>query len=262
MRLLVNQAWAVSFDEYGIDDVKDGKMSFLYWVKEHFPAVQVHGAGQLYVYKALKRYIEIYPQSIDRVYEYFGGSGIGSSIIQGLFRPVYHAVYDIDPLCVEHLRRQKFSCKLHIRQADAKVAMLEDMHDPAIAPDLVAWDSGNSTALYMGQWQEQLDGVFAQHPKAVQMTDISLARLHLQRKRYSEILGRDFKNGPEYLLALADWVYERYQYRPLAMAYREFACMMYVPTTVPWSADRQARAWEPEMYHLTKSDGEVAVMAW
>lgn len=259
MRLLINQAWPLEFpDEYDEGD----KTSFLYWVHHHFPAVQVHAAAQLYCYKDLRDLIKT--PKISTVVEFFGGSGIGTTIIQRLFEPQLHCVYDIDPACVKHLQAQEFSDCVDVWQGDAHEVMLEEADYPDYRLHLAACDFFSFSAYRIPEWREQFDAIFAKKPYGVQITDTSIARLPLQRKRYAEALGRDFTTTPEYLMAFSNWIWEHYGYVATSIAYREFACYMFAPyESKVWSPEEERdNPYHPRIYKLTQEDGNVAVMKW
>ena len=227
----------------------DDKKSFLWWVTNHLNSVRIHSAAQLEVFKALHRSLK--PEdSIESVVEFFAGSGIGSAIIQGLFKPTVHRAYDLDPQCTDHLRAQKnLADRIEVVEADAEVTMLNTP-----AADLQVCDFFKFTPLRMLDWKPQLDAVFARNPKAVQITDTSLAYLHIWKSRYAELLGYPFTNPAEYLTAYSHRFFDDYGYRVLAAAYgSQFACMMLVPAT---------EYQPPELLRLNKDDGLHAVQLW
>lgn len=221
------------------------KTSFLWWIANHLDSVKVHAAGQLAVYRSLRAYSV---DSIDSVAEFFGGSGIGTAIIQSLFQPSRHRAYDIDPECVAHLLSQRFSARLEVVEADARQAMLSE--GPV---DLAALDYFSFSAYRIGDWRRQLDVVFGLEPRAVQITDTSLARLPLQRERYSEALGSEVTDAPSYLQAFSDKFHRDYGYSAIAAAYREFACLMLVPSKTPSTV---------ALTKLDKRAGDEAVQTW
>ena len=232
------------------------KASFLWWIENHLASVKVHAAGQLAVFRALRAYLDREPMgslsdssdSVDTVVEFFGGSGIGPAIIQSLFHPVQHRAYDIDPECVAHLLSQRFSSRLEVVEADAKEAMLAERPS-----DLAVLDFFSFSAYRISDWRRQLDVVFGLEPRAVQITDTSLARLPLQRERYSEALGVEVTDAPSYLQAFSDKFHRDYGYSAIAAAYREFACLMLVPSKVPNPV---------VLTKLDKQAGDEAVQTW
>ena len=257
-RVLVNQAWPIYFDDCESDD----KASFLYWVNEHFPAVQVHGAAQLHVYQELKK--QIPDINVDTVVEFFGGSGIGSGIIQGLFKPAKHYVYDKDSQCVTHLQAQKFTHACEIWQGDAKEAMLDEAtYDYGLSSNyIIACDFFSFSAYRIPEWDRQFEAIFALEPLAVQITDTSIARLHLQRERYAKVLGREFTTTEGYLNAFSDYMWEHYNYVATDVAYREFACFMFRPAEGLYRDRVRESLREPKLRKLKQEDGKVAVMEW
>lgn len=162
------------------------------------------------------------PEDIDTAYEYFGGMGAQSLIIQELFAPATHAVADYARESVTHMRR---ALPGHI---DVDVA---DAYDGTSHPaDLVGLDFGDLTVwkLRPGQPHRDLvDRVFAAEPRAVVVTDVASPRLHLHRDRYETMLGEgSCASYPSYLLALGEWFERTYGYVLVAGFYHRGAAKM------------------------------------
>lgn len=239
MKLTVDYQYGIEFADYDGED----KTSFMWWTVNHLASVRVHVAAQLHVYKALARHTD----SIDYVTEFFGGCGFGTAMVQGIFHPEEHNVIDLDQACVDHIAAQGFGAGVSVGQGDAKQAMLRP-----VKSDLIVCDFFSFTAHQMKDWRPQLDNLFKSSPKAIQITDTSLARLHLQRERYATALGHEFGTAEEYLLAYSERFREDYGYSLLAAGHREFAAMMFVPS------DEVA---SPNIKHLSVVEGNEAVQA-
>ena len=238
MNLTVDSQWPIVFADYDGAD----KTSFMWWTMKHLSSVRVHIAAQLHVYKALARHTK----EINAVTEFFGGCGFGTAMVQGIFQPAGHDVIDLDVNCVNHLQRQGFFGEVNVNQGDAKDAMLLPLH-----ADLLVCDFFSFTPVRIPEWKPQLDNLFASNPKAVQITDTSLARTHLHRGRYGIALGETFQTRDEYFNAWNHWAQREYGYNLLAAGYREFAAMMFVQEEVS----------HPQVKHLTSVDGNEAVQS-
>jgi hypothetical protein len=117
--------------------------------------------------------------------EYFGGIGAQSRMIQELWSPKRHFVFDYNREAAEHLRATL---------PPPVAAWRADSYDLASfrKADLVGLDFGDLTCWRTREGEphrQLLDRVFASEPKAVVLTDIAGPRLHLHRQRYEGLLG-------------------------------------------------------------------------
>lgn len=141
--------------------------------------------------------------------EYFGGIGAQALMIEELFSPETHMALEFSEQAVDHMRRE-LPAHIYVGHADS--------YDPSSCSpaDLVALDFGDLTVWKTREGQkhrELLDRVFAHHPKAVLLTDISCRYLHLHRERYETLLGPGTCDTYEhYLYALIGRLEELYGY--------------------------------------------------
>ena len=241
MRITIEGAPALECVESDYED--SNKTSFLYHVSRHFGTVQVHGAAQLLAVKYLQqRQDEL---GIKSVVEFFGGVGIGTAIIQKVLRPESHIVYEIDDVCINHLKNQAFADRITVEMRDAKEAMLDS------TADLMYLDFFSFSAYRLKDWRRQLDAVFFSEPTAVEITDTSIARLPLQKERYAKALGRTFDGREDYAMAFSDKITREYGYKLAYYAYRENACMVFLP--------KDKVVAPTEFRRLNQTDGDMSV---
>lgn len=130
-------------------------------------------------------YRSISELDIDSATEYFGGIGAQSRMIQELWGPERHYVFDYNRDAAEHLRATL---------PPPVAAWQADSYDPVSfrRAELVGLDFGDLTVWRTREGEphrQLLDRVFSSEPKAVVLTDIAGPRLHLQRERYETLLG-------------------------------------------------------------------------
>lgn len=155
--------------------------------------------------------------------EYFGGMGAQSLMIQELFKPSRHWVYDYSREAVEHV----------LAQVEGVLAEQADSYHPAAyaAADLVGLDFGDLTVWKTREGEQHrdlLDRVFLLgEPKGVVLTDVACRYLHLHRERYETLLGAGTcASYPAYLEALADRLEELYGYVMVAGFYHRWSTVM------------------------------------
>ena len=244
MKLLINGRWRLSLSELEKRVDKKDDNSFLYWINHSLPAIRQHASGQL---KVMEKTKAICPD-IKTVNEHFGGSGIGTMIIQNVFKPARHNVWDIDPICVDNIYQNHPNGKVNIRIGDARETMIET--EPA---DFTVLDFNRFTATHIDSWKQQFDVVFGRHPKAVHITDTALSKVPLLKRYFSQALGKDITDKESYLKGYSSYFFHAYGYAMRFAAYSNFACMVFIPS------DQERN---PELYKLNKEDGLVALQAW
>lgn len=168
-------------------------------------------------------YQSISSLEVNSATEYFGGIGAQSRMIQELWSPERHYVFDYNKDAAEHLRNTL---------PPPIVAWQADSYDPASfrPADLVGLDFGDLTVWRTrdGELHRQLlDRVFASEPQAVVLTDIAGPRLHLQRERYETLLGEGTCGSYEsYLHALLVRLEALYGYTCAGGAYHRWSAVM------------------------------------
>lgn len=150
---------------------------------------------------------------IDRVVELFGGIGRSTVIIQNELEPCEHVVYDISDVMVEHLS-QLFGWRqaIHVGKLDSLQALVDGMKLDA---DFVSFDINHFTirSLYKEQTiTDALRQVFASTPSFVELTDLALPYLHLNKKLYSQLSGCGVDDFSDYIYALSQIIESRWGY--------------------------------------------------
>jgi hypothetical protein len=170
------------------------------------------------------------------VLEMFGGMGCQALIAERLFMPAEHVIRDWNPAAARHLRRVLPECT--VEQADSYALT-------GTNADLVIADFGDLTALQMirGRARYLLDAIFSGKPKAVVLTDIAGARLHLQAERYAKLLDHDCGSYPEYLAGLSAWIRKTWGYRTLSCYEHRWSAVM---ALVPGDGENAAPAPVPD----------------
>lgn len=156
--------------------------------------------------------------------EYFGGMGAQSLMIQELWSPQPHIVYDFSAEAVAHIA-ENVDGYTDARQADS--------YDPGNyrAADLVGLDFGDLTVWKTREGEQHrdlLDRVFLmEHPRAVVLTDVACRYLHLHRERYETLLGPGTCGSyPSYLEALATRLEDLYGYVMVGGFYHRWSTVM------------------------------------
>lgn len=158
----------------------------------------------------------------DTAFEFFGGMGAQSLMIQELFHPTHHSVVDFSLEAVTHITKN----------IPAVAAWQGDSYSAGWLhrSDLVGLDFGDLTVWKTREGEQHrnlLDRVFAGAPKAAVLTDIAAPHLHLHRERYETLLGPgSCASYPLYLEALADRLEILYGYRVLAGFYDRWSTVM------------------------------------
>lgn len=236
-------AGSVQMDFPHLDKTPD-KSSFLYWVLERPAFAQAHAARQLFVFKQLKQH-----RTIKTVKEFFGGAGLGTGIVQKLFDPGEHEVYEIAEECIEHLKNQAFSKNLIVKYGDAKETLLN-----ASYADLFFCDFPLFNPMHLLPWDAQIDNLFKHRPQAIYLNDTSFWSRHLHEARYGAALGTSpLKSDDEYIRAYSQMIHERYGYSVLAVAIHRGASFIYVESD---------NVLEPVIKRITRDDARLAMDLW
>lgn len=190
---------------------------FLEWALRAPRDAGVHLTAGWHAYSALAQL------QVSSAVEYFGGLGAQSLMIQELFKPEVHVVYDYSNEAVNHI-------DVHVPNATVIQA---DSYDPVWNQpfaDLVGLDFGDLTVWKTREGEKHralMDRVFAEDPKGVVLTDVACRYLHLHRERYETLLGwGTCGNYPDYLDALAARIEELYDYTMVGGFYHRWSTVM------------------------------------
>jgi len=155
-------------------------------------------------------------------FEFFGGMGAQSLMIQDLFAPTHHSAMDYSHEAVEHIKNQVPGVAAW--QGNAYSGGWEHRSD------LVGLDFGDLTVWKTREGEKHralLDWVFAGQPRAVVLTDVACRYLHLHRERYETLLGAgSCASYPSYLEALADRLEGLYGYTVVGGFYHRWSAVM------------------------------------
>lgn len=140
------------------------------------------------------------------VVEYFGGTGNYSRMIQELWQPEWHVVFDIHPAACEALRALPLPLK--VLQEEFALSAGRDLD-----PDVVVMDSHNFTLMKLQEdHRTSLDLIFARRPAALVVNDLLGEYFWWTRKAYAEHLGVDKLSYEQYIHFLAIWWLEEFGY--------------------------------------------------
>lgn len=213
---LICEQWKVPIAANG----GSGLPWFLDWVERSPKGVSDHTACGYWCYSTLANKM----MEFSSVSEYFGGAGFQSTIIRNLFNVREHNIADISAKSCEHLFRL-FANQGH--PATTNVKCVDSIKNPLPNSDLVTFDCGELTALTLTRHiGEAISRITRQNPKALVITDIAGPHLHLQRKRYSEILWNDCADYPTYLHGLAEYIRRVFHYDALCIYYTRWSAVM------------------------------------
>lgn len=196
--------------EMEVEEPEEGEPAwFLHWALAAPKQAGIHLVASL---EAYSRVSLVYPE-IGSAMEYFGGMGAQALMIEDLFEPEIHTVFDFSPPAVLHLQKT-LPPYVMVRGRDS--------YDPAnfTPAELVGLDFGDLTVWKTREGDPRralMDRVFASKPKAVVLTDIAARYLHLHRERYETILGEGTCGTyADYLEGLVERLEDLYGYRLLA----------------------------------------------
>lgn len=181
--------------------------SYLHYVKEHTPLVAAKAVATEWLLSG--------QPDFRSAVEYFGGAGVVSTILRGMFRLADHTIYEIDGGCIDHLEAAfgKGGEVLVVRK-DARVAVTQR------SADLALLDFPNFTALSLKDWGRCFDSLFLMGPKMVVLTDTALSYFPVHKKKYGVFFGRTVSSLNDYLHGISSWFKDRYGYRVTRAAQR------------------------------------------
>jgi hypothetical protein len=244
LNLLIDGRYRMSVTGLAEREDEEYKDSFLYWIRNHYASVQGHIAGQLKVFKSITG-------EVSSINEYFGGSGMGTMMLQRIFKPSIHSVWDIDPMCISNLEILKETHEFNslvVAKGDAESTMLT-----AEQCDLEVLDFNRFSPSKIRTWQAQFDAVFNRGPKWIYLVDTAQSRVPLLRKAFSDALGYPVVDREDCLRGYSRYFFEHYSYIVEYGAYSNFACMLLRPSETYV---------EPSLEKISRLDGMGALQTW
>jgi len=223
VKLLVREKW-----EMEVADTVGGQPWFADWVSRKINDSSAHISAGATVLNRLAASVE----EPLRILEGFGGLGCQSLIAHDLWPRAGGTIYETSHEAVEHLRSVRNTilkgAGIGVHLSDAYMALDPD------EDDVVLLDFGDMTASRMvagGRYTTLLERVFHARPRAVVLTDIAGRLLHLHRDHYAKALRTEFEDYKGYLLAVGQYVRDRWGYYPLETSYQNWSAVMgFVPT--------------------------------
>jgi hypothetical protein len=211
VELTILERWTMSVEE-------PKQEWFLNWALRSPRGASAHLTAGWHAYRALAG---LHP-NVHTAMEYFGGLGAQSLMIEELWAPRYHGVYDTSTEAVRHIAAHVPG--VFVMEADSYNPVHYDEADIVGLDfgDLTAWKTREGT-----QHRALLDRVFAGEPKGVVLTDVAARYLHLHRRKYESLLGEGTcVNYPAYLGALAHRLEELYGYWMVGGFYHRWSTVM------------------------------------
>src|SRR3990167_10774273 len=128
----------------------DNKTSFLQRIEEKPQSQEQHKLALSWLYEQAKNL------GIKSCIEYFGGVGVSSAIIEYVFNPVEHVIFEDNSDCIKVLK-EKFSCivSVTVLRADS-LSILGDQ-----TANHVSLDFGSFSLLKLSRLRESISKVFA-----------------------------------------------------------------------------------------------------
>ena len=172
--------------------------------------------------------------TVESVIDLFGGVGRSAVIIQNELEPLEHTIYDYSKVMVEHLFRLfGWRIDIQVHQLDTYQALLDGLD---VNADLVVFDHNHFTlrSLFKDDIVTQvLAQVFACNPLFVQLVDLALPYLHLNKAQYEKLSGYAINTFDDYINALSAIIEERWGYGITFVAhYSNIAAILLEPLNV------------------------------
>jgi hypothetical protein len=192
---------------------EDSEPWFIDWVLRQKGQASKHVTAGFHAYRSLLG------MEFTTASELFGGMGCQSLIIHHLFHPAVHYVQDSHPGACAHLEQLGIP-GLGVHNADSLTG--------APLAELIGLDFGDLTIhRAKTDYKPTLDIVFAAQPKAVVLTDIAGARLHLQKDRYEALMPfADCSTYAGYLQGLGTYLESTYGYGIRVCCYHNWSAVM------------------------------------
>lgn len=179
------------------------------------------------------------------VYEAFGGAGTFTSIIRGKMHPLTHFITELDVNCLISLYNNFHEDPgVTISQQDARECIGK------YPVELLVLDFPDVTIKRATElWSEELERAFSLNPEYVVYTDIANRYLHLQKERYSAIVGKPITNIESYVIAFSDLFYHKWGYSAKQVAYHNEA-----------SVSLFVKGWhQPQFKHIASGAGGMVI---
>jgi len=147
-----------------------------------------------------------------RVVEFFGGVGLQSTIIQELLQPIDHTIIENDGNCIRHLN-DNFRGRATILQANAFDYI------GALPGDIFSLDWNSWTVLHQDKLKSVFELLLKYDPLAIIWFDTAKSYFHLNRSKYSKLLGMELSTIRDYSEALFSFFERKYNYGFSKVAY-------------------------------------------
>ncbi len=210
------QKWKLPFyiplvDE---DQTSRNERSYMHYVSQHSDLVSAKCNATKWLLDAIQPI-----NSKRHVREYFGGVGIMTTIIRGMFEIESHYIAERDKQCVIQLK-QAFPESI-CEEEDAKKSLLVSH----TFSDIEILDFPSSSIIHTKRsgekWTLGFTQTFSQKPNAVIWTDTSVTYpIAIHAKKYEKELGGPITSHSEYIIKYSEWLYSTYGYSICRAAYR------------------------------------------
>ena len=195
------------------DQTSRNERSYMHYVSQHSDLVAAKCNATEWLLGGI--------QSIESkrwIREYFGGAGIMSTIIRGMFEIEVHYIGERDKQCVVQLR--KAFPEAMSEEADA-LESLSRIH----YSDIEILDFPSSSIIHTkrpGQkWTDGFQKVLLRKPNALIWTDTSVTYpISIHGPKYEKEIGAPITTQSEYLMRYSEWLYNTNGYSISRAAYR------------------------------------------
>lgn len=141
------------------------------------------------------------------VIEFYGGTGVQSTVIDQVLKPKNHVIIEQDEVCVrqlEHLFGNKKT--VQIICGDAKQYMKD------ANADLYLLDWNTWTIAHWERWHELWGYLFSTNPVALSWYDTSRPYFHTNKKLYGKILDGEVTDFSQYTQGVSSLIEAKYGY--------------------------------------------------
>jgi len=246
MKAVIDGTINLDFDDSAGAMGRLDKTSFMYWALNKPAYAQGHATRQLHIFNTLKY---LYVKQVKTVEEFFGGVGMGTGIVQKLFQPESHVVYEVAEECLSHLRNQPFSDALDVRYGLAEDTMLN-----APYADLYIVDMPSLNPMKLAGWMPQLDHLFGLGPTAIYLNDTSFWTRRFHKERFGKALNKpSLENTRDYVMAYSEYMFDRYGYIVWTCSIHIGASFLYV---------KSDKMYEPEIKSVKRDEAKMVMQIW
>ena len=165
---------------------------------------------------------------IKTVVELFGGVGVTSTIVQEVIRPDRHFIGEFDPETAA-LLRQIMSGRdgVEVLEGDSTLLLGDTGVDTRLEAyferpsEVLLYSDANSFSVMglkkpSGKFQRALGGLVHKALSigvgALVITDVAVNKLHMNRRAYSNLMGREIVTIGDYMLAFSEYLRDEYGY--------------------------------------------------